>query len=240
MLQQVAELVGRRRRAGRRDTPLCVRAARARSRRAPRRPRSTSSVAERRDQRARGSSDAATMSRSLTLSARRRAEPASSTRTDGRVRAQPLGDRFAELERLVQQRRAARRALGHAGVERREHRLLELRPEALDAAQRSALGRRAQRVERVDAAAPRTAGARAWARGPAGASSPSSPAGTSRAASRRPGSCRSRAARRASPRASCRCPGSSVTRPSRVSARDRHRARRGSPWPRCGRRRRGG
>ena len=48
------------------------------------------------------------------------------------------------------EQQARRGALGHAGGERLEHRLLELGPEALDAAQPLPLGGRAQRVERVD------------------------------------------------------------------------------------------
>ena len=90
------------------------------------------------------------MSRSLTESARRRAEPASSTRSEAEMRAQRLDDPLADLQGLVEQHPGLRR-LADAGREGLEHGLLELRPEAAHVAQLLRLGRRAQALERVDA-----------------------------------------------------------------------------------------
>ena len=96
-----------------------------------------------------GSDAVAMMSRSLTESAWRRAEPASSTRSAAGCARSASTICSPIVQRAVQQH-ALRRALADPGVDRRQHRRLELRPEALDVAQRVALGGRAQRRQRVD------------------------------------------------------------------------------------------
>jgi hypothetical protein len=66
-----------------------------------------------------------------------------------RVRAQHLEKRLGDRERVVQRHTSSRRLSG-PGLERGEHGLLELRPEALDAPQLLPFRRGLQRVERVD------------------------------------------------------------------------------------------
>ena len=72
------------------------------------------------------------------------------------MRAQRVDERFADVQRAVQQH-ALRRPLADAGVDRAQHRRLELRPEALDVAQLLALGGGAQRLRASRSPARRTA-----------------------------------------------------------------------------------
>ena len=97
-----------------------------------------------------GSEAVAMMSRSLTASVRRRAEPASSTRSDAGCARSASTIPSPMSSALLSSTRAARRLAG-AGRERLEDRLLELGPEAAHVAQLLGLGRRAQALERVDA-----------------------------------------------------------------------------------------
>ena len=89
------------------------------------------------------------MSRSLTLSARRRTPPASSTRIRGRVRAQLLDDRVADLAARCRAAGAGAARSGAPAANACQDGLLELRPEALDAAQLLPRPPRAG-LERVD------------------------------------------------------------------------------------------
>ena len=158
-----------------------------------------------------------------------------------RMRAQRRDDRARRRRaRGASSDARPRRARRRGGLEGGEQVLLGLRAEALAASRsRSRLGRLAQRLERVDA---ELVVEPARALGPE-AGQPrdrrSGPAGTSRAASPPPGSSpvlEQRAG--SSPQASCRCPAARSTRPARVSAATEI-GRSRTPWPRCGRRRRG-
>ena len=161
-----------------RACPVCVRARAPRCSPAPDALSTTSSSPSAGEQRRRvvGGRDDVEV---LDQSARRRAEPASSTRI-GRpgARAAPSTIALADLERLVRAARAARGALGDAGVERREHRLLELRrrsPCTSRSCWPSAAA--AQRVERVDAELVEQLARALGPEARAGASSSTSPAG---------------------------------------------------------------
>ena len=89
------------------------------------------------------------MSRSLTLSVMRRAEPASSTRSDGRVGSQRRDQLLADGQRPVKHD-PPRRPTFLVGVERREQRLLGLLAETAEVSDPVILGGGAQRLERVD------------------------------------------------------------------------------------------
>ncbi len=90
-------------------------------------------------------------SRSLTLSAARRADPASCTCVSAPAEAvRPAHQRLADLDRPGQQH-ARRRAFARAVLERRQHARLELGAEAAHGAQALVLCRLAQLLERVDA-----------------------------------------------------------------------------------------
>ena len=110
----------------------------------------------------------------MTLSACRRAEPASCTCVPGAARSRrPRGERLAELDRPRQEdatrARAPRRRAAPASLERLQHALLELRAEAAHGAQALGQRRLAQRLERVDpelvVKQPRALGAEARAGG---------------------------------------------------------------------------
>ena len=137
-----------------------------------------------------GSGVAATMSRSLTLSAWRRTEPAS-TSAGGCARSRRRGhDLLAELQRVRQQHARGAR-LAEPGVERARGPVPRTsgRARAPCAAAGRALPRAARRASRCRAR--RGAGERAWGRGRAAASARPGWPGTSPAASRPPGYCRS-------------------------------------------------
>ena len=115
-----------------------------------------------------GSEAVAMMSRSLTESARRRAEPASSTRSEAGCARSDVDDPLADLQRLAEQHPRARR-LADAGVERLEHappRTSAPKPRTSRSFCASAAAR-SSRASRCRAR--RRACGRAWARARAGA-----------------------------------------------------------------------
>ena len=97
-----------------------------------------------------GSSALATMSRSLQLSAQRRALPASSTRMAAGCSRSAGHHRLADLQRLGQQRARLLLAVGPGG-QRRQHVLLGLGAEPGHRAQLLGLGRLLEVVQRCDA-----------------------------------------------------------------------------------------
>ena len=170
VLEQVAEAGPASTARSSTTTPLCVRARAldslvrdaARSARASERGRAASGRSR-------------TMSRSLTLSARRRADPASSTRAAGVELEQRADQELADRERAVEHDPRTR-TLRRAGVERREHRLLELAPNPRTERSRSpSTASRSACGESIPSSSKRRAGA-LWAK--AGRSvSATSPAG---------------------------------------------------------------
>ena len=187
-----------------------------------------------------GSVAVAMMSRSLTESAMRRAEPASSTRSAAGMRAQRLDDR----RRRRCSARCSSIALRAASRRRRPRSAASTdssnfgpKPAHVAQALRSRPPRAARRASRCPAR--RRACARAWARARAGASCRAGRAGTSP---------RSFSAAGIVPVSSSATSFSSSVLPMPGQRRDRalaRRARRPSaaprapPWPRCGRRARG-
>ena len=158
------------------------------------------------------------MSRSLTESAWRRAEPASSTRSAAGC-ARSAATICSPTAQRAEQQHARRGPLADAGVDRRQHRLLELRAEALDVAQLLLLGRGAQRSSESIPSSSKSRRARLGPR-PGRRVISSSPGGYF---------ARSFSAAGMSPVSSSATsfsssvlpmPGSVVTRPSRVSAGD--------------------
>ena len=173
------------------------------------------------------------MSRSLTESASRRAEPAISTRRRPGARAAPRRSARPTRARATAgcAAPAARRRLGQRG----EQRLLELGAEARAGRAAAALGRLAQRVERVDAELVVQPRARFGPK-PGRRMTDEQAGGELRAQlARRPGCRPCRPAPGSSPRASCRSPGA---RHAALAGQlgDRDRSRRARPSRRCGRR----
>ena len=153
-----------------------------------------------------GSEAVAMMSRSLTESAKRRSEPATSTRSAAGCARSALGDLARRRRARARARRAARRAVAVVGLgQHLREVLLGLGAEAAQLAQPAVLDRRAQRVERVDAELvvqpPRPLGPEARQVHDRDQADRELRAQLDRA----PGCRRSRRARAASPRASCRC-----------------------------------
>ena len=116
-----------------------------------------------------GRSAVAMMSRSLTESARRRSEPATSTRSLAGCSRSAASDLLGDRDRRESTTRGAGPPAASCVGERLLELLLDLEPEARRSSDLPASTRRAQRVERVDAELVVELAARAWARSPAGA-----------------------------------------------------------------------